>query len=235
MIDLPGEGYIRGRRNRRQWHDRRRRRQRDDLFLRRRGNVGQTDRSRRLTATLQEVRTSGGTWIAAGNAVILRSTNGTSWTEAWTGSPGEILHAVASDGQDNWVAAGAPPHVLVRSSNDGIAWTEEEADISNRVPEIIQRLFWTDDDTPLIALSGSPWTGASGGVYDGAELDDPPDGLDWIINGPSFGALAGAERGGVHVAVGADTSGMLVRFSSDNGDSWTDASVPDTISGISST
>jgi hypothetical protein len=230
MIDLPGEGYIRAAATD------------GSGMIVAVGDNGMiyssadgatwTDRSvASVTATLQEVRTSGGTWIAAGNAVILRSTNGTSWTEAWTGSPGEILHAVASDGQDNWVAAGAPPHVLVRSSNDGIAWTEEEADISNRVPEIIQRLFWTDDDTPLIALSGSPWTGASGGVYDGAELDDPPDGLDWIINGPSFGALAGAERGGVHVAVGADTSGMLVRFSSDNGDSWTDASVPDTISG----
>jgi hypothetical protein len=185
-----------------------------------------------VSATLYEVRTSGGTWIAAGDEVILRSTNGTSWTEEWTGTSGEILHAVASDGQGNWVASGAPPHILVRSSNDGTAWTPEEADLSNRTPEIIQRLFWTTDDTPLIALSGSHWSDDnSGGIYDGAELDDPPDGLDWTINGSAFAAVAGAERDGVLVAVGSSASGVTLRYSSDNGDSWTSASVSGSING----
>ncbi len=175
------------------------------------------------TRDLFVVEFSNGVWIAAGNGVILRSPDGVSWTEAWTG--GVEIHAVMYDAaKDTWVAAGAPPDTGVFSTDNGVTWTTSVADDANRPNQMIVELFATDDDTEWIALTGQP--GSPGGILDGTDLEPADGDTDWVINSTgvttaAYAVLAGAERDGVFVAMsqlnGTDAT-MLVSL--DAGDIW---------------
>ncbi len=190
------------------------------------------------TSQLYTVEWFNNVWIAAGYDVILRSTDGLTWSSVWTGT-GVSLYAVMYDSSaGKWVAAGAPPHVLVVSTDTGLNWESEDADGSNRPENLIYELFATSDDTEWVALTGGGAFPTMGGILDGTDLNDDSD-IDWVLNSEIsgttaistsfFSSPAGAVRSGVYVAMASpssDGTGVTTLVSIDDGDSWTAHDVP---------
>lgn len=168
---------------------------------------------------LRAVTVSSTTWIAVGDGVILRSTDGETWNRVWSAPAGERLFAVTEFGPGEWLAAGAPPHELVRSDDDGITWTIDIADPDNRPTQLIRDLFFTPDgDTPWVALTGDP--GFPGGIFHGGDTDSDGD-MDWTAAVVPDSVFAGAVREGLMVAFAAHGGGVALHRSDDGGDSWT--------------
>ena len=139
------------------------------------------------------------------------------------------------------MGAGAPPHALWRSSDNGQNWTEESADSTNRPQNIIRDLFETSNDTEWIAVTGDVYgvqeNGIYGGIYDGTDLDSDED-IDWVLNEDSetsFATMAAAEKDGVYVAFGSNGSIMKMFVSPDAnytpGDSWKAFRINDPLNG----
>jgi len=126
---------------------------------------------------------------------------------------------------DKWIGAGAPQHVLWRSS-DGQNWAFEDADLRNRPENIIRDLFETSDDTKWIAVTPN-------GIYDGTDIDSDGN-IDWELNetsDQSFATVAAAENDVVYVAFGTNGSTMKMFVSNNDGDSWSAIPISDPLNG----